>query len=268
MLWSMQSHSLVQTAADTTASGGITVASGATANTMGSWVQLLAASTRDAYGLQLIMRSAVAQSATNNDYLLDVGIGGSGSEQVILPYINAGGATVGRRYFFPIYIPAGSRIAVRSQRSVAGSLSINMQISLMSQPGSFVGGRAVDFGTVAAASNGTALTAPGSTNVKAAWTELTASTSAPIKWMMPMPSVPPDNNMGAVNGLIDVGVGAAGSEVTVIPDQLFSFTNGEDIIFAPGGFPVSIPAGSRLVARFQRGSAVTEVPHVSVMGLY
>lgn len=105
-------------------SGGVSIDPGGSANTKGSWAQITASTTNP------IRSMLVAVGNQNNssrgaatDWLLDVGIGGSGSEQVIVADWHVEVATsddnLEPHYLgpIPVNIPAGTRLAARSQAS-------------------------------------------------------------------------------------------------------------------------------------------------------
>jgi hypothetical protein len=54
----------------------------ATPHTKGSWIQLVAATTADIYGLLVFSTTNTSSSAADSSSLLDVGVGASGSEVV------------------------------------------------------------------------------------------------------------------------------------------------------------------------------------------
>lgn len=100
------------------------VDAGATVNTKGAWVQLIASTVRDAKGFTLVGYGDASLDA-NQRFHVDVGVGGAGSEQVIFAdaafaqesyRIALKGSPIG-----PVWtpIPAGSRVAVRAQCSSA-----------------------------------------------------------------------------------------------------------------------------------------------------
>lgn len=100
------------------------VDAGASANTKGSWVQLVASSARDAKGFTLVGWGD-SSNDSNVRYHVDVGVGAAASEQIILADVAfaAEGYRVGLKgspvgpFWTPI--PAGSRIALRCQCSSA-----------------------------------------------------------------------------------------------------------------------------------------------------
>jgi hypothetical protein len=102
---------------------GTTITSGA-ANTKGSYSQLTASTTKDYSGL-FFAADALNTSAGNAVALIDIAIGGSGSEQVIAPNMLMGRADgiwtplFSSLIFVPI--PSGTRVAARIQSDVASN---------------------------------------------------------------------------------------------------------------------------------------------------
>ena len=95
---------------------------GGTANTKGSYVEF-AASTTFPIRRIILGSTVLSTSITNATWLVDVAVGASGSEQVIVPDIPfAAGANQDQAdpavIAFDVNIPAGSRIALRSQCSI------------------------------------------------------------------------------------------------------------------------------------------------------
>ena len=95
-------------------STGTTTTSG-TANVKGSYSQLTASCNEVSYLIVMVNKG----SATATDYqLVDIAIGGAGSEQIILPNLrssqtSSAGHLVPCLYGYPVKIPAGTRIAAR-----------------------------------------------------------------------------------------------------------------------------------------------------------
>lgn len=111
----------------TASTHGTSVDPGGTANTKGSYAQLVASTSRDYLGLMLAVDQGPSTSTVNFPvWLLDIAIGGSGSEQVIIPNLaiatlnpSATAGVVGAtEAFFPIAIPAGTRVAARLQCNI------------------------------------------------------------------------------------------------------------------------------------------------------
>ena|ERR1035437_3446893 len=97
-----------------------------TVNTKGAWTQLTASTGNQCSGLLLSVSTIWPGTNSFQAVLLDLGIGAGGSEQTILGnlpigggYFSSSGATVTRTryYYFPLVIPAATRIAARAQNA-------------------------------------------------------------------------------------------------------------------------------------------------------
>jgi hypothetical protein len=92
----------------------------------GGWTQIFASLNHDTYGL-LIGLTMAASAANNRHHFVDIGVGAGGAEAVIIP--DLAGCQTGLYdrtgivwYWFPFFIPAGTRIAARAQGSTAASV--------------------------------------------------------------------------------------------------------------------------------------------------
>ena len=100
-------------------SRGALVDCGATANTKGSYTEITASTTYDLTDLIVCLGSINTFSITGT-YLMDIAIGGAGSEVVIIPNVflgsdgNFDGITPGL-IKYEMGIPAGTRLAIRAQ---------------------------------------------------------------------------------------------------------------------------------------------------------
>jgi hypothetical protein len=230
-----------------------TVTASATVNAVGSWVQLHASVGFPVHRLQLFTGGAgIAVSASNAQVLVDIGIGASGSETVLVSDVAIGGTQPFVTIEVPIGAPAGTRLAVRIRSAVA-SKSCTMGMTVYGGGvGLECGHRATTYGAVTAGSRGTALTLPGAVNAKAAWTVLSTATTGAARWVVIGVGLPNIATVLATTGLLDIGVGAAAAESTIIADIPFVTTTGELIAYPnPLTYPVTLPAGVRLVARYQ-----------------
>jgi hypothetical protein len=97
---------------------GVTATTGATAHTMGAWVQVTASTSQDYDWVGLIVGTTFV-SANDTRTLLDIGIGPSGSEVTVVESVPVGYANIVASLVlqFPVNIPSGSRVAVRVQSS-------------------------------------------------------------------------------------------------------------------------------------------------------
>lgn len=100
---------------------GTAITSG-TANTKGSWTQIVASTPYDASAFLLDLWV----SSAGLDYLVDIGVGAAASEYVVLPnlYIRAGTTTglTSEYTLVPLSIPTGTRVSARAQCSTASSV--------------------------------------------------------------------------------------------------------------------------------------------------
>jgi hypothetical protein len=246
------------------------VAGSITANALGSWVQMHAASGFPVDGMYVFLgQTGLAASASNTQTLLDIGIGPSGSETAIALNIAIGGSLPFTALQIPIAIEANNRIVVRI-RSAVSNKSCTMGMSLYGGgTGLESGYRAVTYGANTASSTGTVLTAPAATNSESAWTQISASTTATARWMVVGLSIPNTATATAINGLLDIGIGAAGSEVGIVNDIPYAVSTAEDINAPyPLTYPVNVPAGIRLAARYRGTSTATAAAiNVTVTGI-
>lgn len=247
-----------------------TVTASATVNVVGAWVQMHAATTFPVSGLMIHLgKTGLAVAATNAQVSFDIGIGPNGSETAIINDVAVGGSLAFFAWWFPISIPVGSRIAVRL-RSLVASKSTTMAMSVYG--GGFgleAGYKAVTYGAVTTGSRGTILTSPASINTKAAWTVITAAVTSPARWIVVGLTSPNTTIATAIDGLLDVGMGGAGAEAVIIPDISFGVSANEEVNHANSlTFPVNVPVGARLVARYQATStASTGSPSVTLTGV-
>lgn len=105
---------------------GTNVDSGGTVNTKGSYSQLTASTTQDHRGFFFCL-AGNANTGTSASFLIDIAVGAAASEKVILPdyYVFTITALAGTYTsispYFPIQIPSGTRLSIRSQCSTTTS---------------------------------------------------------------------------------------------------------------------------------------------------
>ena len=262
--------------------GGTQVTSSATAHTKGAWVQLDAATGFDASLLLL----DIAVQFQDTLYLFDIGIGASGSEQVLIPNLLVSQSTaVIPRLSIPISIPAGSRIAVRSQDNFGSSTSF---VSGMIIAGGWAGQSPFNtvnaYGPNTATSNGVIADAGATANTKGAWAQITASTASAMKAIMVsgIRGVPGTAMTADFANLVDIGVGASGSEQVLIPNIVFQASittggaTGSPLVLSGLGtlfprfippIPCDIPAGVRLAVR-QQSTTTNAADRTSAYAIY
>lgn len=107
-----------------------------------------------------------------------------------------------------------------------------------------------DFGVVLATTLGTIVTDGGVANTKGSFVEMIASTG--FDYDSFKINVRATDNFGYI---FDIAIGAAGSEVILVPDVLVAWTSGVTTrVLATMEIPMSIPAGTRISCRVQSSS--------------
>ncbi len=169
---------------------GVSLTPGAS-NTKGAWLQQFSAATvaNDVYGFYLYIGSAVISAATR-PMVIDVGIdpaGGTSYTAIVSDFIvgNCSGTTSQgvREYFFPLFIKAGSSVAIRAQCGSAATNAIRVAMRLygqLSRPEAFrVGTFAETVGTVTN-TLGSSFT-PGSSGAWGSWASV-GTTAKDLFW--------------------------------------------------------------------------------------
>ncbi len=260
----------VDCGSDTANSRGTTCTSAGSANVAGSWTQIIAATGADCCGfyVQAVKDFALIDNGTT--FAVDIAIGGAGNEFMVAQQLVANGTaspTFGEVYYIPVAVPSGTRLSARSQ-SNAASDPVNVSIILVD--GTFTqidGYSGVDaIGFVTASTHGTVITASGSTNTKGSYSQLIASTAKDYAAICL--SFDGDlDNLGNSSCLLDVAIGAAASEVVIIPN--ISILTNSNIVY-PANTPwffIPVPSGTRLSARMQ-SSVSAEVVGLTAYGAY
>jgi len=227
-------------------SAGINITTGGTAHTKGSWTPLIASTSNDA-SYMLIRFDGLQLSATNTATLVDLGTGASGSETVIVADLAVGGSAQSPTAFIPFKLPSGTRLSARAQGAVASR-------TFRCDPTLYTDGRFSIAPTSVDVTTADVLTSKGLefTGASGTWNVAFASTSRAYRGVSIVFSMH-DSDIAIVNGIIDVGVGAAGSEVAFgtaqiqwLNSEMVRSANPIPTLFGRGSI---IPAGSRLSVR-------------------
>jgi hypothetical protein len=232
-------------------STGTTVTADGTAHTKGAYAELVAATPFAVRGFLVML----GPGGDDRDYLIDIAIGAAASERDVVANLVFAGGSSGvagvSSSFFPLALPQGVRLSARCQSTVGGA-TVPVAVLLV---GETVAGfdalyTCTTYGAAAGDSGGVSVDAGASANTKGNYSEIAAATGAQIRWL----------GIGICNAgtaaratgtwLLDIAVGAGGSERVIIPDlMLHSITTSDVMIPQFVGVPVDIPAGTRIAAR-------------------
>lgn len=247
---------------ETSAAGraGTNVDPGLTINTKGAWTSLVDPTDNPSYGIWVAV-TGISLAAAVRNYLLDIGYGptGGGTEQVLIPNLDCGGAIANgwdgpqKTFYFPVYIPTGVRVSGRAQSNVAslvGEITVWLcQNSLFP----FSAGPVSDYGTTLTASTGTSVTP--ALNAWGTWTQISASTARPHRFWACAVDALADTTIANADALIELGIGPDALNVTrIFGPSRFQFQDGEVISTpTPNLFYAPVPASSILWCRMAGG---------------
>jgi hypothetical protein len=222
----------------------------------GSWVEIASSLSRDTYGLMINFNSNAASAASRNT-VVDVGIGAAGSEVVIIPNLIAGNAGTygvgsgGLWYYFPMAIPAGSRLALRAQGTVTSAFGAYLQaFQAPLQPAMMKKASSVE-ALGMTVPQGTAVTA--GTTSDGSWTLLGTTTRQCWFWQVGVQVQSSDTAHIAGVYHIDIATGDGTNFNTFLTAVYFSTTTGEQGNTLPTtvGCELPVPAGTDIYARAQ-----------------
>ena len=242
------------------ASSPTNVTGGASAHQKGAWAQVGGLAVYDA---SLLLLQVISTAATRAS-IMDLGVGvSSGAVKVLVSNINLYAATIEGpiNLLFPVDVPAGQGIWVRLQSATAADAAHYVQCQAFSggltQRAGTAGADGI--GAVLSTSLGTTVTAGGTANQKGAYVQLSAATAADYYGFYLFAS-----SITAANILVDVAVGAAGSEVLLIGNF---YLPGSTVQTAYVFLPIAVKAGSRLAAR-SASATLSATCYVTLIGLY
>jgi len=186
-------------------------------------------------------------NVNSDQHKIEIGIGGSGSEQTLGEVtLSLDGTCV--NHFVPIPVASGTRVVARCQAgNVSGAAVHIVPVRGKTDDPKVSRGVLLNWSDA----NGLGAIDPGGTaNTKGSWTELTASTSRDVAAITLFFDI--KGNAGGRWG-VDVGIGAAASEVTIIENlgvnsEAFRSAARPSTI---GPIWTPIPSGTRIAVRVQ-----------------
>ncbi len=239
-----------ETAGAVTASSiGTTVTGSGSAGSKGTAVELIASTAHDAHWISVTILTG---GTTSGSGTVDLLIGASTEAVLIadLPLthraVNEGG---GGPFLFPLFIPKGSRLAAKV---MGGAVSVTVEVVVHLFGGNPAGPWAdctyVDrYGTVSIAGLGVNVDPGGSANTYVGYTQITASTLRPIRWLVLCVQNSDTALAAAAQWTVQLGIGSA-TEAQIGGDLILTAgtTTDNAMPFMHWYFPVFIPTGSRL----------------------
>lgn len=263
-----------------TTSLGTSVTTGSGSSTKGTAVQLISSTNFDAYWVQIIAAN-YGLAATTAQGCLDILIGAA-TEEVLIPDLLmgfcGGGTVLGetfKKWSFPLYIPAGQRIAAQAAGDRT-STAFRVGIILYGgngYPPFRVGTKVTTYGitTVPAGTD----VAAGYSGAEGSWVQIVGSTTE--DHFAFFPSFHPtdgDTTLTPIkNVFLDMAVGAAAAEKMLGGSAdsensfIFRYGTGELCEGPIQQFPIfqDVPSGSRLSARLSMSGATdTGEPDVAI----
>lgn len=251
-------------------SGYVLVAPNAVSLQYGAWTEIIASTSADASLLALnlggIDAAAVATAA-----LLDVALGASGSENIIISSIPCGYTldNFGQMPIFPISIPKGSRISVRllGTQTATPTYSLDVMVGLYKDFTGKAPSRIDTYGAVTASARGTNM--PTSNT----YVQITAATTSSYCGLIMLPAAATNTFSGILSNPeiseYTLAIGQSGSEQVVGKTSVYVTSN--ESMWVPMGFlgcffGGDFPAGTRIsckqsVGRTYRDVIVYGVPY-------
>lgn len=235
---------------------GTSATTGAAAATKGTAVELIASTNFDACWVEIAFEGYGGNTQASRG-MADILIGAA-TESVLIANLMFSHAGVfhntdgigPRKYSFPLFVPAGSRIAVQGageRTATAFRTMIKLHGGLISPPFR-VGGKVTTYG-VGTVPAGTALT-PGASGAEGAWAEMVASSSYDHFYLQPGFQIATDTGWAERDYFVDMGIGAATEEELV--QSCIYWVNASEKMTGPWfndmAF-VDAPAASRLTMR-------------------
>lgn len=238
---------------------GTSVSTSGSSNTKGTPAEIFSSTNFDTFWITIIASlygadaaGAAAQGA------MDILIGAS-TEAVLIPNLlmghcggnnNATLHTGPKRWDFPLYIPAASRIAVQAA-GIRTSTAFRVAVYLYGGNGSpaFPCGTKVTTYGMGTVPDGTTIT-PGASGAEGAWAQVTASTSEDHFAFVPSFQASGDSTTNIRNYYVDMGYGAA-TEEEIMESYVYRIDQNETMEGPWNTMPCfkRIASGSRLVMR-------------------
>jgi len=228
----------------------------------GAWAQVIASLDEDTFGLVININSNSA-SATCRNSVVDIGIGPASSEVVLIADL-IGGNAIGYNgngngiwYYFPVALPAGTRIAARAQSTVTTGFRVHVQAALQSPLQPAMLKKAAFVETIGmTAPGGTAVTS--GTTANGAWTLLGTTTNRCWFWQIGAQVDVTDTSHSSNVYHLDLAEGDGTNFNPLILSQPFTTSTAETSSMSAYtvACEVPVPAGRSIYARAQCSGSI------------
>ena len=244
-------------------------------NGWGTAVQLHAATTADSFGISININS-IAASNSFRPSAIQIGFDEAGGTNYVYRITNllCGGAASyilpngGIWYYFPMFIPKGTTIAVQARSSTATAFNVGTILNqelrdpATMRTGSYMEPIGVTLGAATAA--GVAVT-PGTT-AEGAWVTLGTTTKRCWWWQVMLQHTTADTAWSAQAYHIDLAVGNATTKDLIMTDVIAVDDATENFSNQLHGAYYDVPAGSTIYARVQ-GSGTVDTYTIAAYGM-
>jgi len=232
-----------------------TITTGATPHVLTAYTEIVASLSQNVQTL-MIQIGVNSQNGVNTSCLMNIAVGGAGSETVVVANLDVGMKAQGftNQITIPIRLDKGTRVAFNIQSTPASKAYLFKFVfgkndKKMRNLQSYVD----TYGADTANSRGTQVSTPDSTNTKGSYSEITASTNRAYQGFFITVGGYDNTAISAGGQGIDIAIGTAGNEV-VIAENIITVTNTSEAVDLPVPplYRKPIPAGTRISARFSR----------------
>lgn len=237
---------------------GVTVTASGSTNTKGSYAEITSSSAFACNRMVVTVQFAGDTTTSGYAFLLDIATGAAASETVIVPdlqvdgTVSTGSSLMSFASFdLPVSIAASTRIAARVACNNA-SKTVAVMVTLIAS-GSYTGVSSYTaYGVDASNSRGTVVDPGAAANTKGAYTQLTASSSAVMQYLLLTLGWGGNTAPSTGRWYLDIATGGAGSETVLIPDLPFQVAGqSPNFILLPmsHGTTTYIAASTRIAVR-------------------
>lgn len=232
-----------------------TITTGATPHVLTAYTEIVASLSQNVQTLN-IQIAANSSNGTNTSCLMNIAIGGAGSETVVVANLDVGmkAQNYTNQIIIPIRLDKGTRVSFNLQSAAASKgYSFKFVFGKNDKKMRNLQTYVDTYGADTANSRGTQVSTPGSTNTKGSYSEITASTNRAYQGFFITVGGYDETAISSGGQGIDIAIGSAGNE-TIIEADIPTVTATSEAVDLPipALFRKHIPAGTRISARFSR----------------